>query len=329
MPLTERPQRPSRSEVQPTDVHVIEPTGHALVQAIALSLGSDGQPAAMSAVSALTDFLAARESTLAGTFSVVKSAKDEPLFSAVASIGAGRTAMILTPDRLPTQPEARRLAVRCVEAACRAARDAGATLAQILLPRDAAEVGDQLVTANSFSDLAELHYLHKLVDGETTVRPLPDGYRLLNYSEDRRPMFEKAALDSYIGSLDCPELAELRTIDDVIEGHRAAGVFDPTDWHLLVDDTGSPQGLLLLCGLGLDGSAGVELVYLGISPDARGKGLGSLLLDHAEARAARSATNLLALAVDGRNEPGLQLYRKRGLHETERRRALIRDLRSM
>ena len=71
----------------------------------------------------------------------------------------------------------------------------------------------------------------------------------------------------------------------------------------------------------------VELVYLGVPPAQRGRGVGDLLMRQAAATVAASKHSRLSLAVDAGNLPALKLYWRHGLQAIGRKVALIRDLR--
>lgn len=123
---------------------------------------------------------------------------------------------------------------------------------------------------------------------------------------------------TYEDTLDCPGLAELRRDEDILEGHRRGGRYDPLLWTVLKVD-GRDAGAALLNRLPAGGS--VELTYLGLAKWARGRGLGSLLLDVALAKAATAPERTISLAVDERNAPAERLYRSRGFRTISRRRA--------
>ena len=98
------------------------------------------------------------------------------------------------------------------------------------------------------------------------------------------------------------------------------------DWWTLLLDGGRPAGVLLLSGLGVGGQMGAEVVYLGLAPAARGRGLSAPLLALAERAAATTSGRLLALAVDSQNAPAVAVYKRAGFRQNERRTALIRRL---
>lgn len=128
---------------------------------------------------------------------------------------------------------------------------------------------------------------------------------------------------TYDRTLDCPGLAGLRRTEDVLDGHRGAGRFDPDLWFMLRLD-GRPAGLSLL---NPNPEAGcTEVVYFGLVPEARGLGLATLLLRHALASIDAAAPSRIALAVDDRNTPALRLYRRHGFVPGGLRTALVRPL---
>ena len=75
-------------------------------------------------------------------------------------------------------------------------------------------------------------------------------------------------------SLDMPELEGIRSLDDVLVGHRASGRFVPEYW-LLGRLPGEPEAMavMLLSGRSFARSSW-EVAYLGLTPAARGRGLG-------------------------------------------------------
>ncbi len=248
------------------------------------------------------------------------------LWSAAVVVLPGATATMLLPATLPVTRHPEEDAAAAVEAAVEMASAAGVRLAQVLLPQEATAVRNVLTTRNQFEPAAELAYLHKRVTGNTAAVELPDGLELATYSSELRPLFAEAIEASYADSLDCTALNGLRSMDEVLDGHQASGVFRPDWWHVVLSTKGGqrkPVGVLLLAGLGNDGNDGVELVYLGLAPEVRGTGLSEVLMNQADATAATTRHRWLALAVDTRNAPGLKLYSRRGSHQIAKRDALF------
>ena len=175
-----------------------------------------------------------------------------------------------------------------------------------------------------FRHLARLRFM----DGDLPrlareERPLPSNASIAPCG--RSDPHELAALlaRTYDRTLDCPGLAGLRRTEDVLDGHRASGRFDPDLWFLMRLD-GRPAGLSLL---NPNPEAGcTELVYFGLAPEARGQGLASVLLRHSLARLGGASPQRVALAVDDRNTPALRLYRRHGFVPGGLRTAMVRPL---
>lgn len=236
--------------------------------------------------------------------------------------GPGRAAMLfVSPDApggmLPTRRAVELVLadrVAALRAAC--AELPGVRLAQGLVEPQEEDLGRAYSEAG-FTRLATLDYLRRdlprrggLGSGGPTV-VWPEGVRVRSLADLGQPAGDAAlaqALEgSYEQTLDCPGLCGLRAVEDVIESHRAVGVYDPALWWLVeIDDR--PSGCMLVSRCPLQGT--VELVYLGLSPRARGRGLGRGLLEMAVARLAERGgqERTFACAVDQGNTPALRLY---------------------
>lgn len=134
------------------------------------------------------------------------------------------------------------------------------------------------------------------------------------------PALRTALSRTYIDTLDCPGLCDLRDLDDVIESHRSAGRFDPSLWWI-IEHRGRPEGCILLSPSPEQNS--LELVYMGLGPGLRGRGLGAKILRAAIARAQRCGLRDVTCAVDNRNEPARAVYAKLGFSEFARRIAFV------
>jgi len=130
---------------------------------------------------------------------------------------------------------------------------------------------------------------------------------------------------SYIDTLDCPELCGLRETEDVLASHIATGDFDPSLWMLAFED-GTPVGCSLVSLIPENGSA--ELVYIGMTPSGRGRGLGRALLEHAIAELHQRRVERLVCAVDQRNEPAVGLYKSLDFQVFSSRSAWVHPVRA-
>ena len=201
----------------------------------------------------------------------------------------------------------------------------GVHLAQVLL-EEQHDSARRLFASAGFVDIAKLIYLHGQVPRHTNAAGFSSEMKWLEYCPQSHQLFAQTILQTYHDSLDCPALSGMRDIEDVISGHRATGQFDPTLWQLLVEDSRG-MGVLLLSGI--PQTDAVELVYLGVVPEARGRGLGTVLMHHAMELTLGQRRRRLSLAVDSRNAPALKLYYRFGMQQVATRRAMIRDLRAL
>ncbi len=312
------------------DITIFRPVGGDLRRAVAIVLGTDGKAASWRSVRQFLNSDAMRSPAGATAIHAVRRS-GQIVFSVVPLPAPGRTSLLLIPPSLPKVDEPDRVhlhdaVAHAFNGAIAQQQAAGVHLTQLLLPPDAGEIESIATGQCGFFRLAELIYFAKHAR-RPRLNAIPEGYALVKYSSETHGFFADTIQRTYEDSLDCPALAGRRPIEDVIAGHKAAGVWHPSLWHLAVDTaTGQGAGVLLLSGMGHGGTGGVELVYLGLTKSYRGKGLANHLLSHAEAVAEGTVGKILALAVDSTNGPALRLYERHGLKTSQVRVALMRDL---
>ena len=232
----------------------------------------------------------------------------------------GRTAMVFA-----SAPAHRQDAEPLGELIAHAAKNLGdleVDLAQALLD-PAEQIARAAFRAGGFHDLAHLSYLERSLPRRSAAKPpvLPPGITLRAYAPELDEEILSHILDaSYEETLDCPGLRGLRRTTDVIAGHQEVGQFDPGLWTLLFDDA-HPVGALLLNIAPDERTA--ELVYVGLAPEARGRGFGTMLLEHGLHQLASSSASMITLAVDEANTPAVALYERFGFRRAARRMALI------
>lgn len=256
--------------------------------------------------------------------------------------GAGRTAMVFQGSKRGDEgPRDRSERAACLAAA----REYIATITEptpegvtrpaivVLqsLPDPDDTVAIDAMVAEGFVRVGDLSYLRRPVRGADRSlgvgKGLPEGFTTRVMTTARPGSGDHAALrraleSSYDQTLDCPELCGMRETVDVIESHRSTGTFDPTLWTLVFRG-GEPVGCALFNPVPENRSA--ELVYLGLGPAARGKGLGRTLLERGIAQVSRlTRASEVLCAVDERNGPALDLYRRAGFSAFSRRVAFVR-----
>jgi ribosomal protein S18 acetylase RimI-like enzyme len=132
----------------------------------------------------------------------------------------------------------------------------------------------------------------------------------------RLAAFADALLATYDGSLDCPEVAGTRTPDELLDGFRGPLTIHPAWWYLAREGN-RPVGVVMF-EVGTEPGL-LELSYLGLTPAARGRGLGDELMRFALGVAAADRCRAMGLSVDVRNEPALRLYRRHAFRGLDRR----------
>ncbi len=151
---------------------------------------------------------------------------------------------------------------------------------------------------------------------DVVLKPVGD----LNDASSRRTL--ATALErSYVDTLDCPGLCDLREINDVIDSHQATGAYDPTLWWV-VEHEGEPHGALLLARY--PDQSVMELVYIGLSPQLRGRGLGRIIMEHAVRTASLAGVAEMTCAVDIKNAGAIHLYYGLAFRRFDERLALVR-----
>jgi ribosomal protein S18 acetylase RimI-like enzyme len=235
---------------------------------------------------------------------------------------AGRAGAIWPPcvvldDPLPRRSVADQLLARAIEYL----RAHGSAIVQAQLENQAGEEA-QALRAAGFEPFCELMYLSSEASDFPTAPPAPR-VRFEHYSRANHARLVRLVEETYRDTLDCPRLNGLRDVEDVLEGYQALGHFAPERW-LIVLHEGRDVGCLLLttyCDPPI-----WELIYQGIVPWARGRGLGTDVTRHAQWLAAQAGAEQLVLAVDAANDPALAVYAAAGFRAWESRWVFARLL---
>lgn len=246
--------------------------------------------------------------------------------------GAGKTVVLLLGEPLARADMGHAERVACIESACVGMATLGtATLAQSLPdPAHAWAVG--AFEDAGFTRVGELATMRRGVEPVTS--PLESAWpagvevRVVQGRQGRptdadRLLLIEALNRTYIDTLDCPELCGLRATSDVLDSHLSTGEWDPRLWWIVLWN-GAPHGCLLFNRVPEQST--VELVYLGLSPELRGRGVGKLLVALGLSTALRAAAVQVVCAVDLRNAPARKLYGRFGFREAGHRLAMVKPL---
>lgn len=200
-----------------------------------------------------------------------------------------------------------------------------ALLQCLLAPGDQARA--RILERGGFRRLARLAYLERPNKPPSSSPPsaLPPECRLEAWSPRDTALMIWLLERTFIDTLDCPGLSAMRQGADILAGHMHAGDGDTRHWRVLyMHDV--PVGALLLSPCTAADS--VDIIYLGLAPEARGKGLGTLMLTHGLHHAATLGLRDVQLAVDTANEPAVRLYRRAGFRPRQQREAWVCPLSS-
>jgi mycothiol synthase len=235
---------------------------------------------------------------------------------------AGKAAAVWAPE---VRPSWRRnaMATALVQSALADLRARGFLLAQAVLDESAGSHASKDLARGGMPRVTELLYLER----DTTPLPLvasTESHRRgrLHLAGTRpgpgaslewrpfepalEPEFRSVLMATYVGSMDMPELEGARSLENIVEGHRASGRFVAERWRL-GHIPGEQEAAAILLMAEVPGRDVWEVVYLGLTPAARGRGLGHATLSHA-LELARPHVARVELAVDLRNRPAVRLY---------------------
>lgn len=184
----------------------------------------------------------------------------------------------------------------------------GIELAQALIPSDAG-LDAACLRACGFEYLTDLWYLvNTALDPPAAFRQPPLEFQCFDPADPSRLA---AVLEAtYEATLDCPRLNDARQTPDVLAGYRAVGEFSPQRWWY-VRNAGQDVGCLLLAD---HPPHCLELVYMGLTAAARGRGWGEAVVGQALAHCRASGRRQVVVAADAHNTPAVKLYERTGFY---------------
>ncbi len=244
---------------------------------------------------------------------------DQPIAAMLIVPSAGRTAMCFVSPM--TDRKSIHTVHQLAQQACAQQDPQQVRLIQALIdPGQRFE--QQALSAAGFTHIACLAYMSYTIDlnsdpGSLALDPTLEA---LTWTTQRRSLFAEAILASYEDTQDCPGLVGLRHIDDIIDSHMAVGCFTPHLWFVITHER-QPVAVLLLNPNAPHHA--VELVYLGVNPAWRRRGIGEKLVRFGLACATQHRAASMVLAVDEANAPAKRLYQQLGFIINARKSAMI------
>jgi ribosomal protein S18 acetylase RimI-like enzyme len=234
-----------------------------------------------------------------------------------------RAAAVWAPE---VRPSWRRgaTAAALVRAALDDLRARGFRLAQAVFDESASIHGSLDLSRGGFPRVTELIYMERPIEttgpsSPSSQPPSTPSWNWVPFCDATESAFRAVMQATYRESLDMPELGGSRSLDDIIADHRAGGRYEPSRWRLgRIAGDPDAAAVLMLAAIDSPEADTWEVVYLGLTPAARGRGLGRAVIDHALELAGPGVARL-ELAVDVRNLPALRLYESTGFTVIDRR----------
>ncbi len=126
---------------------------------------------------------------------------------------------------------------------------------------------------------------------------------------------------TYEGTRDFPELCGVVPTEEILRGYQFEGVFRPELWFG-VRHEGKSIGSLILTDQ--PDMQHLELTYMGIVPEERGKRYAQAIVQYALYTARRLNRRLLIVSVDAQNEAALRAYLRSGFQVWDKKRLFVR-----
>jgi len=240
----------------------------------------------------------------------------------VLAWSAGGNVWLLGPKIIAEATKTRTIVRALLSEANRRIEQRGATFAQVLLnPAQTVEAG--WYTECGYDKTIALEFLLRMITENTPseVDSLPARCGSIGYAAEHHDRFLNIFAASYLESPDCAILGGIGEPENVLADYRGGGFFDPKLWRLL-QVAGEDVGCLLLrhqCD-----EASLEMVYLGILPRYRARGLGNWATSLAITEAKRLGCRRLTVAVDATNTAACRLYARWGFNCFAHKTAQIR-----
>ncbi len=190
----------------------------------------------------------------------------------------------------------------------------GLCFVQALVPPEIPE-DVVMLRRGGYEKLAELVYMRLELEGYRYSDEKPE---LVWREYDRFDESELIELvdTTYVDSLDCPRMRPVRSAADAVTAHKHTALFTPQSWWIVNYD-GRGAGCVLMNDS--ETSNTCEIVYIGVAPPFRRRGIARAMLRRAAHIAWTQGRTALTLAVDSRNTHATGLYESEGFVVTDRR----------
>ncbi|MBX7165614.1 MAG: GNAT family N-acetyltransferase [Pirellulales bacterium] len=270
-------------------------------------------------VQAILDYVAAGRGSLAGLFEARQDGATQGVV--LAMLQPGRTAVLWPPRAEPGLEAQLDTQIRddLLRVATAFMAQGRCRIAQAQLDAEPGE-DDLFLRRAGYQWLADLLYM---MVGESGLPLWPPTSTLVfePYSATNHARLARLIERTYEDTLDCPQLNGVRDLSDVLAGYRATGQFTPK-WWLLVREGSQDVGCLLCADH--PSQQALELVYMGLVPEARGRGWGKQVVEHCLWLAREASRRQVLVAVDTANLPATRVYGEAGFTVWDRRSTYLR-----
>lgn len=221
---------------------------------------------------------------------------------------------------IPSRSTQSELQAICLHRLILASFEQGAELYQTLVPI-VSEFRDRLPELHDLCSQAGMTYVTRLIRMER-MKSQSDEHEHDSLGDERLRIEPYQSIpfetwmdlleETYQETSDVPELADLRSTRNALEGYRANRTPRVEGWYSI-----RCQGVLAGCLILAKNHFPVgEISYLGLIPEFRAHGYSHGLMRFAMQWMAAEGCTKVALAVDCRNEPALRVYQKWGFEAT-------------
>jgi ribosomal protein S18 acetylase RimI-like enzyme len=262
-----------------------------------------------------------------GGFLLFSATRESRLLGALLAQALPGNSATFWPPQLTSGETDPRVCQSLLSAAEQMLAGGGTKICQALLSKNQESAAATLASAG-FHNPADLLYMTCEADHFPPTAPEFDSFQLRNFEPGREEELAALIDETYVGTLDCPSMNGLRDTRDVVAGYEHVGDFRPDRWLLLestaADTIGNKAGCLLLARHAAHRT--MELIYVGITPSFRQRGLGRRLTQHAQWLAGQDQCQRLVLAVDAANAPAIEMYAAAGFWAWDERAIWLKCL---
>lgn len=296
-------------------VRIAEP--HERTTAISLLYPERSQPEVEQYVAELTAADSSGEFSLSHLH--VAIAGSQIVGTGLLSFAKGKVALIW-----PPQAVGRNAAVAkslLMDAMLRCTDASSAAFGQTLLPlnhqhaESLSSAGMTCITSLSFLSVEVASAAASAHSGQKQSSATTPPLSFINYDKaGHKDRITQLLAQTHIDSVDCPEVSKLLTAGDLLDGHLATGQFR-SDLSFVAKLEEEDVGIVIVAEH--PEMSSIELVYIGIVPSVRRRGVGRSVMQEALRRTRKTSALTLFLAVDQRNIAARLLYERLGFYTTD------------